>query len=162
MPERCAALQRVVPIYQCIIKHIPHGIAIAVEDGKMHLFYLSTFSCLFSQAIAVNRLSFLYPVLFRLTTSTSCVFNRRLAGDYCVVANAMDPWMREHVLNLTETPPVDLVQNRTVSLERLAKRQPDVVVFADASTDRKSYLLAFGRIAPRTGTMTHLLLGEKL
>lgn len=61
----------------------------------------------------------------------------------------VDDWTKEHVLaDGTHGRPLNLTLNRTSSLERLAERRPDVVVFADASLDMKTYFLAFGRVAP--------------
>lgn len=61
----------------------------------------------------------------------------------------VDDWTKEHVLaDGVQGQPLNLTLNRTSSLERLAKRRPDVVVFADASLDMKTYFLAFGRVAP--------------
>ncbi|CAM9653671.1 unnamed protein product, partial [Laminaria digitata] len=61
----------------------------------------------------------------------------------------VDDWTEEHVLaDQVHDRPLNLTLNRTSSLERLAKRRPDVVVFADASLDMKTYFLAFGRVAP--------------
>lgn len=59
-----------------------------------------------------------------------------------------DEWTEEHVLQNTESRPVNLVFNRTSSLQKLANRRADVVVFADAPLDSKSYFLSFGRVAP--------------
>ncbi|CAM9752228.1 unnamed protein product, partial [Hapterophycus canaliculatus] len=59
-----------------------------------------------------------------------------------------DEWTEEHVLGNTESRSVNLVYNRTSSLQRLANRRPDVVVFADAPLDSKTYFLSFGRVAP--------------
>ena len=59
-----------------------------------------------------------------------------------------DEWTEEHVLQNTESRAVNLVFNRTLSLQRLANRRADVVVFADAPLDSKSYFLSFGRVAP--------------
>ncbi|CAM9525505.1 unnamed protein product [Scytosiphon promiscuus] len=59
-----------------------------------------------------------------------------------------DEWTEEHVLGNTESRSVNLVYNRTSSLQRLANRRADVVVFADAPLDAKTYFLSFGRVAP--------------
>lgn len=59
-----------------------------------------------------------------------------------------DEWTEEHVLGNIESRPVNLVSNRTSSLQKLANRRPDVVVFGDAPLDAKTYFLAFGRVAP--------------
>ncbi|CAN0515228.1 unnamed protein product, partial [Scytosiphon promiscuus] len=59
-----------------------------------------------------------------------------------------DEWTEEHVLDNTESRSVNLVYNRTSSLQRLANRRADVVVFADAPLDAKTYFLSFGRVAP--------------
>lgn len=59
-----------------------------------------------------------------------------------------DDWTKEHVLSQVEKSRANLVRNTTASLQSLAKRRPDVVVFADASFDRKTYFMAFGRVAP--------------
>ena len=59
-----------------------------------------------------------------------------------------DDWTKEHVMPQDDPRPVNLVQNRTASLLRLAKRLPDVVVFVDASLDARTFLLSFGRVAP--------------
>lgn len=59
-----------------------------------------------------------------------------------------DEWTEEYVLGNIEGRPVNLVSNRTSSLQKLANRRPDVVVFGDVPLDAKTYLLAFGRIAP--------------
>ncbi|CAM9911034.1 unnamed protein product, partial [Ectocarpus sp. 13 AM-2016] len=59
-----------------------------------------------------------------------------------------DDWTEEHVLGSTESRSANLVFNRTASLQKLAHRRPDVVVFADAPFDAKTYFLAFGRVAP--------------
>lgn len=59
-----------------------------------------------------------------------------------------DDWTEEHVLRNTESRAVNLVSNRTSSLQKLANRRADVVVFADAPLDSKSYFLSFGRVAP--------------
>lgn len=52
------------------------------------------------------------------------------------------------MLRNTESRAVNLVSNRTSSLQKLANRRADVVVFADAPLDSKSYFLSFGRVAP--------------
>lgn len=52
------------------------------------------------------------------------------------------------MLQSTESRAANLVFNRTSSLQKLANRRADVVVFADAPLDSKSYFLSFGRIAP--------------
>lgn len=59
-----------------------------------------------------------------------------------------DDWTEEYVLGNIEGRPVNLVSNRTSSLQKLANRRPDVVVFGDVPLDAKTYFLAFGRVAP--------------
>lgn len=81
-----------------------------------------------------------------------------------------DEWTEEHVLQNTESRAVNLVFNRTLSLQRLANRRADVVVFADAPLDSKSYFLSFGRVAPvqarpivclgRSGGVGDMMLGR--